>query len=29
MKVKQLINILSQYPDDMEVWVSDRGYWLD
>lgn len=26
MKVKQLIDILSQYPDDMEVWVSDRGY---
>jgi hypothetical protein len=26
MKVKELINILSQYPEDMEVWVSDRGY---
>jgi hypothetical protein len=26
MKLKELINILSQYPEDMEVWVSDRGY---
>jgi hypothetical protein len=26
MKVKELINILSQYPEDMEIWVSDRGY---
>jgi len=26
MKVKELINILSQYPEDMEVWVSDKGY---
>ena len=26
MKVKELINILSQYPEDMEVWVSDNGY---
>jgi hypothetical protein len=26
MKVRQLIKKLSQYPGDMEVWVSDRGY---
>lgn len=26
MKVKELIDILSQYPEDMEVWVSDKGY---
>ena len=26
MNVKELINILSQYPEDMEVWVSDKGY---
>ena len=26
MKVKELINILNQYPEDMEVWVSDNGY---
>ena len=26
MKVKELIKKLSQYPEDMEVWVSDRGY---
>lgn len=26
MKVKDLIAKLKQYPDDMEVWVSDRGY---
>ena len=26
MNVKELINILSQYPENMEVWVSDRGY---
>lgn len=26
MKVKELIEKLSQYPEDMEVWVSDRGY---
>jgi len=26
MKVRQLIKKLKQYPEDMEVWVSDRGY---
>lgn len=26
MKVKELIEKLSQYPEDMEIWVSDRGY---
>jgi hypothetical protein len=26
MNVKNLIEILKQYPEDMEVWVSDRGY---
>lgn len=26
MKVKELIDILSPYPEDMEVWVSDKGY---
>ena len=26
MKVKELIKKLSDYPEDMEVWVSDRGY---
>lgn len=26
MKVKELIEKLGQYPEDMEVWVSDRGY---
>jgi hypothetical protein len=26
MKVKELIEILKNYPEDMEVWVSDRGY---
>lgn len=26
MKVKELIEKLSQYSEDMEVWVSDRGY---
>ena len=26
MKVKELIDILKNYPEDMEVWVSDRGY---
>jgi hypothetical protein len=26
MKVKELIEQLAQYPEDMEVWVSDRGY---
>ena len=25
MKVKELIEKLSQYPEDTEVWVSDRG----
>lgn len=25
MKVKELIEILQKYPQDMEVWVSDRG----
>lgn len=26
MNVKELKEILNQYPDDMEIWVSDRGY---
>lgn len=26
MNVKELKEILSQYPDDMEIWVSDKGY---
>ena len=26
MTVKELIEQLTQYPEDMEVWVSDRGY---
>ena len=26
MKVKDLIEQLKQYPEDMEVWVSDGGY---
>lgn len=26
MKVKELKEILSNYPEDMEIWVSDRGY---
>lgn len=26
MKVKELIDILNGYPEDMEIWVSDRGY---
>lgn len=26
MKVGKLIELLSQYPEDMEVWVSDNGY---
>lgn len=26
MTVKQLIEKLTEYPQDMEVWVSDRGY---
>ena len=26
MKVKELIEQLKQYPEDMEIWVSDRGY---
>lgn len=26
MNVKELKDILNQYPDDMEIWVSDRGY---
>jgi hypothetical protein len=26
MKVKELIELLKQYPEDMEVWVSDNGY---
>ena len=26
MKVKELIEKLKEYPEDMEVWVSDRGY---
>lgn len=25
MKVKELIEKLSQYPEDMEIWVSDKG----
>lgn len=25
MKVKELIEILKNFPEDMEVWVSDRG----
>jgi len=25
MKVKELIDILKNYPEDMEVWVSDGG----
>ena len=25
MKVKELIEKLSQYPENMEIWVSDRG----
>lgn len=26
MKVKELIEKLKEYPEDMEIWVSDRGY---
>lgn len=26
MNVKELKEILNQYPDDMEIWVSDQGY---
>jgi len=26
MTVKELIKILEQYPPDMGIWVSDRGY---
>jgi hypothetical protein len=26
MKNKELQELLKQFPDDMEVWVSDRGY---
>lgn len=26
MNVKTLIETLQQYPQDLEVWVSDRGY---
>lgn len=26
MNVKELKEILNQYPDDMEIWVSDKGY---
>lgn len=25
MKIKELKTILEQYPDDMEIWVSDQG----
>jgi hypothetical protein len=26
MTAGELINILYQYPEDMQIWVSDRGY---
>lgn len=26
MTKKELIEILKPFPDDMEIWVSDRGY---
>jgi hypothetical protein len=26
MNVKELKEILEQYPEDMQIWVSDRGY---
>lgn len=26
MNVKELKQLLEQYPENMEVWVSDRGY---
>ena len=26
MTIKELMEKLKQYPEDMEVWVSDRGY---
>jgi len=26
MKNKELQELLKQFPDDMEVWVSDKGY---
>lgn len=26
MNIKKLIEKLKNYPEDMEVWVSDRGY---
>ncbi len=26
MNVKKLKEILSKYPDDMNIWVSDAGY---
>lgn len=26
MNVKELKEILEKYPDDMVIWVSDRGY---
>ena len=26
MTVKELIEKLKEYPEDMEIWVSDRGY---
>ena len=25
MKIKELIDTLKNFPEDMEVWVSDRG----
>jgi len=26
MKVKELIKLLKEYPNNMEIWVSDRGH---
>lgn len=26
MNVKELIEELQKYPDDMEIWISDKGY---
>ena len=26
MNKKQLIELLKPFPDDMEIWVSDKGY---
>jgi len=27
MNKKQLIEVLEPFPDDMEIWIDDRGSW--